>query len=274
MMLPIDHMRRLLKAVTAAALFYGFVGAGDVRFAAAEEGWITLFDGKTLDGWHKNPAKIGHGTGGQWTVEDGSITGQQDPPGSGNGGILLTDKKFKNFELELDIKPDWGICSGLFLRSNDKGQCLQMMVDYHDGGNVGHVYGEGTGGFNTRPFDIDGVVDDAKKLKTYVAKPVKGEAPKLDYTCTSDEWIKAYKVDDWNHVKVRVEGSPAKVSTWINGQPIIVWDGAKFEGKNYDKQKVLDTIGDEGSIAVQVHGGKSWPVGAKCRWKNIRIKPL
>ena len=274
MMLPIDHMRRLLNAVTAAALFCGFVAVGDVRIAAAEEGWITLFDGKTLDGWHKNPAKIGHGTGGQWTVEDGAITGQQDPPGSGNGGILLTDKKFKNFELELDIKPDWGICSGLFLRSNDKGQCLQMMVDYHDGGNVGHVYGEGTGGFNTRPFDIDGVVDDAKKLKTYVAKPVKGEAPQLDYTCTSAEWIKAYKVDDWNHVKVRVEGSPAKVSTWINGQPIIVWDGAKFEGKNYDKQKVIDTIGDEGSIAVQVHGGKSWPVGAKCRWKNIRIKPL
>jgi len=274
MMLPIHHMRRVSKAIVAAALMVGLVAAGEVRSASAEEGWITLFDGKSLDGWHKNPTKIGHGTGGQWTVEDGAITGQQDPPGSGNGGILLTDKMFKNFELELDIKPDWGICSGLFLRANDKGQCLQMMVDYHDGGNVGHVYGEGTGGFNTRPFDIDGVVDDAKKLKSYVAKPVKGEAPKLDYTCTSDEWIKAYKVDDWNHVKVRVEGSPAKVSTWINGQPIIVWDGAKYEGKNYDKQKVIDTLGDKGSIAVQVHGGKSWPVGAKCRWKNIRIKPL
>ena len=48
--------------------------------------------------------------------------------GSGNGGILLTDDKFSDFELRLDIKPDWGVCSGLFLRGNDKGQCFQMMV--------------------------------------------------------------------------------------------------------------------------------------------------
>src|SRR5262249_20280528 len=109
--------------------------------ARAEDGWIDLFDGKTLDGWHKNPQKIGHGTGGQWTVEDGAIVGEQDPPGSGNGGILLTDRKFKNFEVRIDLKPDWGICSGFFLRSNDKGQCLQMMVDYHDAGDVGHIYG-------------------------------------------------------------------------------------------------------------------------------------
>ncbi|MFT4550546.1 MAG: hypothetical protein ACI9MB_004523, partial [Verrucomicrobiales bacterium] len=102
---------------------------------------MSLFDGKTLKGCHKNPNKIGHGTGGIWLAEDGTITGAQDPPGSGNGGILLTDEKFGDFELRLEIKPDWGVCSGLFLRSNDGGQCLQMMVDYHDGGNVGHIYG-------------------------------------------------------------------------------------------------------------------------------------
>ena len=27
------------------------------------------FDGKTLTGWHKNPGRIGHGTGGVWKVE-------------------------------------------------------------------------------------------------------------------------------------------------------------------------------------------------------------
>ena len=117
---------------------------------AADDDFKPIFDGKTLAGWHKNPERIGHGTGGSWVVEDGVIAGEQDPPGSGNGGILLTDEKFKDFELLIDMKPDWGVCSGLFVRSNDKGQCFQMMVDYHDRGNVGHIYGEGTGGFNTR----------------------------------------------------------------------------------------------------------------------------
>src|ERR1700690_1346454 len=91
-----------------------------------EKGWLVLFDGKTLDGWHKNPAKIGHGTGGHWAVEEGVIAGEQDPPGSGNGGILLTDRKFGDFELSIDMKPDWGVCSGLFVRSTDQGACFQM----------------------------------------------------------------------------------------------------------------------------------------------------
>lgn len=109
-------------------------GGSSTRADDAESGFVPIFDGRTLDGWHKNPQRIGHGTGGHWFVEDGAITGEQDPPGSGNGGILLTDKQYGNFELRIDLKPDWGVCSGLFLRSTDKGQCLQMMVDYHGAG--------------------------------------------------------------------------------------------------------------------------------------------
>lgn len=256
--------------VVACCVAAGSSGSASSVFA--EEAWIELFDGKTLAGWHKNPRKIGHGTGGRWTVEDGAITGQQDPPGSGNGGILLTDRKFKNFEVTIDMKPDWGICSGFFLRSTDEGKCLQMMVDYHDAGNVGHVYGEGTGGFNTRPFNIFGTYED-KRHAGIRAEPV-AAAPKVTHTCTSDEWIKAWKVGDWNTARVRVEGDPAKVTTWINGVKIIEWDGATYEDPKYDPKKVSAVLGDEGSIAVQVHGGKSWPAGAKCRWKNIRVKPL
>ena len=61
----------------------------------------------------------------------------RDPPGSGNGGILLSDRKFGDFEVKIDMNHDWGPCSGFFLRSNDKGQCFQVMVDFHDAGNVG-----------------------------------------------------------------------------------------------------------------------------------------
>ena len=126
------------------------------------DGYVSLFDGETLTGWHKNPQPIGHGTGGLWTVEDGAICGEQDPPASGNGGILLTDQKFGDFELLLDMKPDWGPDSGLFIRSNDQGQCIQMMVDYHEDGSVGHLYGEGTGGWSARPFDLNGTYDDGE----------------------------------------------------------------------------------------------------------------
>jgi len=201
------------------------------------------------------------------------ITGEQDPPGSGNGGILLTDKKYGNFELLIDMKPDWGVCSGLFIRGNNKGQCFQMMVDYHDNGNVGHIYGEGTGGFNSRPFDIFGTYNGKKELTGITTKPV-AKLPENVYTVSGAAWAKAWKINDWNTAKVRVVGNPPKITTWINGIKINEFHGETFSGERYDKKKVAQQLGSEGRIAVQVHGGKGWPKGAKCRWKNIKVKVL
>jgi hypothetical protein len=269
-------LRRALIGRLSLLVVLGLIAALPSTSLAgdAEEGFIPLFDGQTLDGWHKNPEPIGHGTGGQWTVEDGAITGQQDPPGSGNGGILLTDRKFGDCELLIDIKPDWGVCSGLFVRSNDKGQCFQMMVDYHEEGNVGHIYGEGTGGFNNRPFDIFGVYDASQALTALTGRAKEGITLPAAYSIAPDAWVAAWKVNDWNAVRVRVVGNPPHIATWINGVKVSEFDGQTFDGPGYDKTGVAETLTAEGSIAVQVHGGKSWPEGAKCRWKNVRVKPL
>lgn len=260
------------RCLLLALSLFAFAAPGFAA-EAGDEGFISLFDGKTLDGWHKNPERIGHGTGGNWVVEDGAIVGEQDPPGSGNGGILLTDKKFGDFELLIDMKPDWGVDSGLFLRGNDQGQCFQMMVDYHEAGNVGHIYGEGTGGFNNRPYEIFGEYDNTKKLKSLTTKPNGFESQQE--SCTGEEWLKAWKVGDWNTARVRVVGNPPKITTWINGQKVSEFDGEAYKQDAYDKDRVAKELTAEGSVAVQVHGGQgAWPKGAKCRWKNIRIKPL
>ncbi len=251
--------------------------SGSLASAADNSNWIELFDGKTMDGWHKNPQKIGHGTGAHWQVEDGTITGEQDPPGSGNGGIMLTDRKFGDFELKLDIKPDWGVCSGLFLRGNDVGQCIQVMVDYHNAGNVGHLYGEGTFGWNTRCFDINEKKDkDGKMVGLQTDKHKTAAEVGLVYSCTPEEYVKAYKVDDWNAVRVLCVGEDPHITTWINGLKVCEFDGATSTNDTYAKNKaeIRKRLGKEGSIAIQVHGGGTWPVGSKCRWKNIKIRPM
>ncbi len=267
----IEMSRSLFQAsfvfVLAVTLIGGLPGA-----TLADDGWIELFNGRDLSGWHKNPKRIGHGTGGQWAVEDGVLVGQQDPPGSGNGGILLTDRTFGDFELMIDMKPDWGVCSGVFLRGNDQGQCYQMMVDYHDGGNVGHIYGEGVGGFNNRPFDIFGKVEDGR-LISLTTRPRKNP-PASVYNIAGPDWVKAWKVNDWNTARIRVVGNPPTITTWINGVKVTVFDATRYTQEGFDAEKVAATLGPAGRIAVQVHGGKGWPKGAKCRWKNIRIKPL
>ena len=108
-----------------------------------------IFDGKTLAGWHIS-TKSPHGTTKAWVVKDGAITGTQDKPG--NGGILLTDEQYGDFEISMEIGNDYGPDSGLFLRSTEDGKCYQAMIDYHDNGNVMGVYGEGIGGFAARNF--------------------------------------------------------------------------------------------------------------------------
>ena len=80
-------------------------------------------------------------------VEDGAIVGSQDIPG--NGGIFLTDEQFGDYEVVLEMKNDFGPDSGLFLRCDEKGTCYQAMIDYHVGGNLMGLYGEG--GLGAKP---------------------------------------------------------------------------------------------------------------------------
>ena len=74
-------------------------------------------------------------------IENGAIVGSQDIPG--NGGILLTDEQFGDFEVVLEMNNDFGPDSGLFLRSDEQETCYQAMIDYHGGGNLMGLYGEG-----------------------------------------------------------------------------------------------------------------------------------
>jgi hypothetical protein len=234
--------------------------------AALQPGFRWIFNGRDLKGWHKNPQPIGHGTGGLWTVEGGAITGQQDPPGSGNGGILLTDEEFGDFEATLEVQIDWGCDSGFFLRSTDKGQCYQVMIDYHDNGNIGEIYREGLDGATNRTYRLDGEYshDGKTALKEIKVTPLTsgGAKPSL----TEGEFSKLWKMQDWNSIRVRVAGNPPTITTWLNGRRITHYTSEKkFEG----------ALSDRGRLAVQVHGGGGlWPKGARVRYRNIQIKEL
>src|SRR5205085_7404120 len=111
-------------------------------------------------------------SGGRWVVEDGAIVGSQDVPG--NGGLIITDKKYSNFEVVLEMKNDFGLDSGLFLRSTEKGQAYQAMIDYYQGGNLMGVYGEGIGGFHYRNFSF---LDSPDKITDKVADKDQGPTP-------------------------------------------------------------------------------------------------
>ncbi len=237
-----------------------------------------LFDGKSLAGWHKPPRKISHGTGGHWTVEDGVLVGEQDPPGSGNGGILLTDEKFGDFELQLEMNVDWGPDTGVFFRCTDEGYGFQMYVDYHKDGNVGHLRGEMPGAFAMKPFQIEAAPDPQAPPKSFTTRPdpraLKWPKGVYAYSCTPEQWLAAWRLNQWNKARIRCAGKYPQITTWVNDLKVCHWDGEACTLPEYHKERVFEILGREGSIGLQIHGGKGWPAGAKCRWRNLSITRL
>lgn len=78
-----------------------------LNIAEKKEGWILLFDGKTLDGWQTSSRKAS-----KVPVEDGCI----NPHGSG-GYMMIHEKMWANFVISLDFKISKGCNSGVFVRT-------------------------------------------------------------------------------------------------------------------------------------------------------------
>jgi type 1 glutamine amidotransferase len=75
-----------------------------------QEGFIPLFDGKTLDGWRCDP--------GFWKAKNGIIIGDSNPKGAEKHSFAITEKSFSDFILRFNIKVISGN-SGVQFRSQE-----------------------------------------------------------------------------------------------------------------------------------------------------------
>ncbi len=257
-----------------------FAGDNEAK-TSADGAWVSLFNGKDLTGWHKQSEPWIHGDGGHWDVaEDGVLFGEQGPPGSGNGGLLLTDESYSEFELELSLHPDWGPDSGVFIRTNERGEGWQIYVDHHDHGNVGHIRLE-TKAYSVpfRPFGFSRQDPDKPDSLEMAPDSRTKDWPEGVYeeTCTPEEWLAVWKPDDWNRMKIRCTGKGKFpiFEVWINGLKVCRLNTATTPHPGFDKEKATAVVEETGAIGLQVHGGhKSWPEDARVYWKDLRVRRL
>jgi hypothetical protein len=148
----------------------GFAHAGN---------WQKLFDGKTMKGWRL--MAVHGGRGGVWVVDQGALVADQDTDHT--GGLIGTEKKYSDFEIELEFQADYPVDSGLFLRTREDGMGYQITIDYRDEGFVGSLYAPTAG----------------------------------NYLLQYPDWQKLYKKSGWNKLRARIEGQPAHVTAWLNG---------------------------------------------------------
>lgn len=203
---------------------------------------MALFDGETLDGWHGyNRADTPAG----WGVEDGAI---HLTPGSGDGGDLIADGSYDDFELEMEWKvADCGN-SGIFYRGEE-----DAALD----------------NFYQTALELQ-VLDDA--CHPDAAYPSHRAGAIYDLYVPAD--LEAVRpAGEWNRVRVVARGP--HVEHWLNGVKLVEaeagsagWN-ARVAASKFRDGAAFPAYGTRlgGAIGVQDHGDAVW-------YRNVRIRPL
>jgi len=118
---------------------------GGCRSAGDSMKWQSLFDGRSLDGWHTLP-------GGKWDVRNGIIVGTSSKDEKRHG-LLVSDKRYGDFTARLKFKVLKGD-SGFYFRvdkveSNVGVHGFQAEIDM--GNEVGGLYETGGRGWVVKP---------------------------------------------------------------------------------------------------------------------------
>lgn len=126
-----------MPTISARVLFSSVLMTLLVSIAnAQEEKWVSLFNGKTLDGWEKIGGDDSH-----WKVEDGAITGTGNP-----SMLVCTEGPYKNFRYRAEVKINDGGNSGLYFRTTRRpgfldGYEAQIDSTHTDPIRTGSLYG-------------------------------------------------------------------------------------------------------------------------------------
>ncbi|MBD3288486.1 DUF1080 domain-containing protein [candidate division KSB1 bacterium] len=147
------------------------------------ENWQYLIKGETLDGWVKR------GGDATYSVKEGVIIGTtaHDTPNT----FLCTEKEYSDFILELEVKVDTSLNSGIQIRSKSN-------PDYRDG----RVHGYQVEIDPSKRAYSGGIYDEARRGWLYDLKD--NEAAR-----------KAFKNGEWNHYRIKAIGD--SINTWVNG---------------------------------------------------------
>jgi len=228
-----------MKIVLAFFLFL-IATKTNAQSGGIPEGFTPIFNEKNLNGWHISRSTH-QGTTPNFHVENGVLIANENP--YGQGGLLMTDKSYKNFELYLEVKIDSFANGGIFLRSNEGGAAFQVELVLP--GGTGDLIGE----------------------RIQISKGARAIGRE-----------KVWKANDWNSFRIKMTGDTPHITLWIND--VQMWD--VIELKNDLIAEVTEGMialqchwtALYSSAAGNGMPLSMWRPGAAHRFRNVAIKQL
>ena len=237
---------KLLAALILALAFIAGCRANEKKLAETDkDGFVSIFDGKTLKGWEALPAK----TAPAWTVKDGMIVGDGD---KGQGYLTFENKEIADLEIKLSYRfPDEGN-SGISIRAREDETHKRHFQCYH--ADFGHV-GIGKKVLGAWDFHTPGRKEHAcfRGDRLVIDENDKPGLTRIEGAVTAEDINKG----DWNTVHIIAKGNNFKF--FINGKL-----SSEFT-EHLPAEKRLD----KGMIQLQLHDP-----GMIVHFKDIRLKIL
>ena len=227
---------------TSLFLLLGFC----VVHGEGKDGFISIFDGKTLKSWEAMPAK----TASAWTVQDGMIVGNGD---KGRGYLTYSpNKNVANLELKFSYRFPGKGNSGVSIRAIVDKTGKRDFQSYH--ADLGHL-GIGKNVMGAWDFHTPG----RKEHRCFRGDQlVIGEDDKPTITAIKDALTAAdIRKGDWNSVHIIAKGNNFKL--FINGKLSSEFTEHLPEAKRLKKGMIQFQLHDPGMI---VH------------FKDLRLKIL
>lgn len=182
-----------------------FVSTLAIVQAAGKDGFVSMFDGKTLKGWEATPAR----TAGAWTVKDGMIVGNGD---KGRGYLTYTPKKdVADLEMKFSYRFPGKGNSGVNIRSIPDQTRRRDFQSYH--ADLGHL-GIGKNVMGAWDFHTPGRREHRcfRGDRLVIAEDDKPTITPIKNALTA----KDIRKNDWNAVHIIAKGN--RFQLFINGK--------------------------------------------------------
>ncbi|MDA8657567.1 DUF1080 domain-containing protein [Flavobacteriaceae bacterium] len=242
-------MNKLLIATFLVTLFTSSSVPVEEKNTNPEAEWQSLFDGETLNGWHRFNRK---GVEPIWKAENGILSFEPSLRPEGDYvHDIVTDEEFTSFQLSIE----WNIA---------------------EGGNSGIFWGVQEGESHERPYSTGPEIQvlDNERHPDAKANPKYHQAGALyDLVQPSKDVCKP--AGEWNHILLTIDHNKNEGSVELNGTKIVefplkgeAWDtmvaNSKFKDRcafrNFGKYET-------GKIGLQDHGDL-------VSFRNIKIRKL